>query len=166
MESGTPGVKSTPDGWLGRAAAALPPSRSPFRAVALAPALPRTLRGDGGALAMASIDRFDVRADGGGARRGFESLYEQSVRDVLHGTGRETFEAVKMLRSADAARLAPAHGAEYPHSRFGESMRQIAALHARMTAGSMFRRPQAMTDAERQEIMRQIAALEKQLMAL
>jgi uncharacterized protein (DUF1501 family) len=24
MESGTPGVKSTPDGWLGRAAAALP----------------------------------------------------------------------------------------------------------------------------------------------
>src|SRR6185369_962729 len=45
MESGTPGVKSTPDGWLGRAAAALPTSSaSPFRSVALASRLPRSLR--------------------------------------------------------------------------------------------------------------------------
>src|ERR1700752_88914 len=53
MESGTPGVKSTDDGWLGRAAAALPgTSASPFRSVALASRLPRSLRGDAGALAM------------------------------------------------------------------------------------------------------------------
>jgi uncharacterized protein (DUF1501 family) len=129
MESGTPGVKSTPDGWLGRAAGVLPGIRSPFRAVALTPALPRSLRGDAGALSMQSIDRFDVRAaEGANERRGFESLYEQGVRDLLHGTGRETFEAVKLLKSAKAAALSPAHGAVYPRGRFGESMRQIAQL--------------------------------------
>jgi uncharacterized protein (DUF1501 family) len=129
MESGTPGVKSTPDGWLGRAAGALPAARSPFRAVALAPALPRSLRGDSGAISMQSVDRFDVRAAAqAGERRGFESLYEQGVRDLLHGTGRETFEAVKLLKSANVSGLMPAHGAVYPRGRFGEAMRQIAQL--------------------------------------
>src|SRR5688572_3185872 len=129
MESGTPGVKSTPDGWLGRAAGALGSTRSPFRAVALAPALPRSLRGDAGAISMRSVDRFDVRAaERAEERRGFESLYEQGVRDVLHGTGRETFEAVKLLKSANAAALPVSNGAVYPRGQFGESMRQIAQL--------------------------------------
>ncbi len=128
MESGTPGVKSTPDGWLARAVTALPERPAPFRAVALCPVLPRALQGDAGALAMASIDRFDVRATDTGARGGFEALYARTVGDLLSGTGRETFEAVRMLRSADAARIPPANGAEYPRGRFGEAMRQIAQL--------------------------------------
>src|SRR5881296_2917570 len=61
MESGTPGVKSTPDGWLARAATTLPAARSPFRAVALGPTLPRVLRGDAGAISLTSLERFDVR---------------------------------------------------------------------------------------------------------
>jgi len=130
MESGTPGVKSTPDGWLGRAAGALPSdSVSPFRSVALASRLPRSLRGDAGALAMSSLDRFDVRAaQPAVARRGFESLYAEGVQDLLHGTARETFEAVKLLKSAGASRLTPANGADYPRGRFGEALRQIAQL--------------------------------------
>jgi uncharacterized protein (DUF1501 family) len=130
MESGTPGVKSTPDGWLARAATTLPASRSPFRAVALGPTLPRALRGDAGAISLASLDRFDVRAttEAATARKGFESLYAQSVHDLLHGTGRETFEAVRMLKTANAARLAPANDADYPRSRLGASLRQIAQL--------------------------------------
>jgi len=130
MESGTPGVKSTPDGWLGRTAAALPASSaSPFRSVALASRLPRSLRGDAGALAMSSLDRFDVRAaQPAVARRDFESLYAEGVQDLLHGTGRETFEAVKLLKSAGAARLSPANGADYPRGRFGDALRQIAQL--------------------------------------
>lgn len=130
MESGTPGVKSTPDGWLARAAGRRPAPASPFRAVALGPTLPRALRGDAGAISLASLERFDVRAaaESGVARTGFESLYEQSVQDLLHGTGRETFEAVRMLKRANAARLAPENGAEYPRSRLGQSLRQIAQL--------------------------------------
>ncbi|HSB42914.1 MAG TPA: DUF1501 domain-containing protein [Methylomirabilota bacterium] len=136
MESGTPGVKSTADGWLARGLAAMPAREpaSPFRAVALGPILPRILRGEAGAVAMSSVADFDVK-DGGvpmagapGARTGFESLYEQGVRDLLYGTGRETFEAVKMLKSAAPQRIAPANGAVYPRGRFGESLRQIAQL--------------------------------------
>jgi uncharacterized protein (DUF1501 family) len=136
MESGTPGVKSTPDGWLARGLAAMPVPEpaSPFRAVSLGAALPRILRGDVGAVAMSSVADFDVKegaaamAGGPGARQGFESLYEKGVRDLLYGTGRETFEAVKMLKAAAPQRLAPANGAMYPRGRFGESLRQIAQL--------------------------------------
>src|SRR5207302_2078923 len=47
MESGTPGVKATDDGWLNRALHALPDSavKSAFRAIALGPSLPRILSG-------------------------------------------------------------------------------------------------------------------------
>jgi uncharacterized protein (DUF1501 family) len=130
MESGTPGVKSTADGWLGRAAGALPRERAtPFRAVSLGAQLPRILRGEAGALALTSLDRFDVRTgEPAAARRGFQSLYGEGVRDLLHGTGRETFEAVRMLKSAGAGGLTPANGADYPRGRFGESLRQIAQL--------------------------------------
>jgi uncharacterized protein (DUF1501 family) len=136
MESGTPGIKSTADGWLARGLAAMPAREpaSPFRAVSLGPALPRILRGDVGAVAMNSVADFDIKQDGTimpggpGPRQGFESLYAQGVRDLLYGTGRETFEAVKMLKAAAPQRLAPAHGAVYPRGRFGESLRQIAQL--------------------------------------
>jgi len=136
MESGTPGVKSTPDGWLARGLAATPAPEpaSPFRAVSLGAALPRILRGDVGAVAMSSVADFDVKegaaamAGAPGVRQGFESLYEKGVRDLLYGTGRETFEAVKMLKAAAPQRLAPANGAAYPRGRFGESLRQIAQL--------------------------------------
>src|SRR5438093_6136785 len=129
MESGTPGVKATTDGWLARAVGARPATSTPFRAVAIGQALPRTLQGDVGAISMQSLDRFDVRAGSDStARAGFESLYEQGVRDLLHGTGRETFDAVKMLRSAGAARIAPANGAEYPRVPLGEALRQITQL--------------------------------------
>jgi uncharacterized protein (DUF1501 family) len=131
MESGTPGVRSTPDGWLARAAGALPASRpTPFRSVALGTRMPRILHGDAAALALRSLERFEVRATAqpASAQQGFEALYRDGVRDLLHGTGRETFEAVRMLKGAGAARLAPANGAAYPRGRFGEALRQIAQL--------------------------------------
>src|SRR5262249_53164362 len=133
MESGTPGVKSTPDGWLSRGVEAMPPAgATPLRAVAIGPQLPRILRGGAGALAMTTVAGFDVkRGTGPGAvdlRRGFESMYEQRVGDVLHGAGRESFEAVKIVRAARPQDIEPANGAEYPRTRFGQSVKQIAQL--------------------------------------
>ena len=55
-------------------------------------------------------------------------MYDQSVDTVLHGTGKETFEAVKMLRSADPAKYTPVAGANYPRGRFGDSLKQLAQL--------------------------------------
>ena len=135
MESGTPGVKSTQDGWLARGLSVTSASgASPFRAVAMGTQLPRSLRGDVGAVAMGAVADFDVKQDMGrtgsgvNARNGFESLYEQGVRDMLHGTGRETFDAVKMLKAANPQRFPPANGAQYPRGRLGESLKQIAQL--------------------------------------
>ena len=45
MESGTPGVKSTPDGWMNRLLAALPGAHAPTQAVSFGPTLPRIFSG-------------------------------------------------------------------------------------------------------------------------
>ena len=132
MESGTPDVKGTADGWLNRylavegtcVACARP---TPFRAVALSPTTPRTLQGPAPTIALASLDDFTVRATGSDVQR-LEALYRTGAADLIHGTGRETFEAVKMLRSANPRRYAPAAGAAYPRSPLGQSLRQIAQL--------------------------------------
>lgn len=132
MESGTPGVKSTEDGWLNRAVAGLnEQGASPFRAVAMGGALPRTLAGSVPAVAMGNIREFAIGGRGpagAAASNSFEAMYEQSVDSVLHGTGDETFEAVKMLKSADPEKYTPAPGADYPRGRFGDSLRQVAQL--------------------------------------
>lgn len=62
MESGTPGVKSTEDGWLNRTLRAdRDGDTSPVRAVAVAPALPRSLQGTAPALATGQIGQsFDA----------------------------------------------------------------------------------------------------------
>src|SRR6266511_1603239 len=133
MESGTPGLKSTPDGWLARGLDAMPSKNAAaFRAVAMGSQLPRILRGKAGAVAMSNLAAFDVRQDlgqemsGVNAKRGFESMYERGVRDLLYGTGRETFEAVKTLKAADPQRFQPENGAQYPRGRFGDRLREFA----------------------------------------
>ncbi len=133
MESGTPGIKSTEDGWLNRALRdpAVNKSASPFRALALGTTLPRTLAGTQPAIALNNINEFGVGGRSPAAQpvsKTFEAMYAESVDTVLHGTGRETFDAVKMLKSADPARYTPARGARYSRGRFGDSLRQLAQL--------------------------------------
>jgi len=133
MESGTPGVKVTDDGWLNRCLHSLPESadKSAFRAIALGPSLPRILSGPEPAAAVNNINDFGVGGRNPNAAPiadTFEAMYANSVDAVLHGTGQETFEAVKMLKSADPAKYKPAPGADYPKGRFGDSLRQLAQL--------------------------------------
>jgi len=131
MESGTPGLKATEDGWLNRSLHALPPTDSPFRAIALGPSLPRILSGSEPATAVNNISDFGIGGRNPNAApiaNSFESMYEQSVDSVLHGTGQETFEAVKMLKSADPSKYTPLPGANYPRGRFGDSLKQLAQL--------------------------------------
>jgi uncharacterized protein (DUF1501 family) len=131
MESGTPGVKVTEDGWLNRALHELPLDKSAFRAIALGPSLPRILAGKEPAVAVNKLDDFAVGGKNPKAApiaNTFEAMYDNSVDAVLHGTGQETFEAVKMLKSADPSKYAPAPGANYPKGRFGDSMKELAQM--------------------------------------
>jgi uncharacterized protein (DUF1501 family) len=133
MESGTPGVKVTDDGWLNRSLRAMPPpsQKSAFRAIALGPSLPRILGGAEPAVALNNINDFSIggrNSKGSPAANAFEAMYDHSVDSVLHGTGEETFDAVKLLKTADPAKYTPARGANYPKGRFGDSLRQLAQL--------------------------------------
>ncbi|HJR61644.1 MAG TPA: DUF1501 domain-containing protein [Vicinamibacterales bacterium] len=131
MESATPGVKSTPDGWINRYLHAKEHQKAtPFRAVALAPQLPRALQGTAPALAIGQIAQFGIRAGQSTdmVQSSFESEYAAAANSVLHSTGREAFDAIRMLKKADPAQYAPANGAEYPRSPFGEALKQIAQL--------------------------------------
>jgi uncharacterized protein (DUF1501 family) len=137
MESGTPGVKSTEDGWLNRALQAGPAPIGPegkpseFRAVALGTQVPRTLQGKVPAIAVTNLADFSVGGKGpqpSAISNAFQAMYDESSDAVLHGTGQETFEAVKMLKAADPAKYQPAAGVVYPNTPFGNSLKQIAQL--------------------------------------
>jgi uncharacterized protein (DUF1501 family) len=131
METATPGVKSTQDGWLNRYLHAREHAMAaPFRAVALTPQLPRSLQGVEPALAITQIGQFGVRAEQASdiVQSSFEAEYAAAADRVLNRTGTEAFEAVRMLKSADPAKYQPENGAIYPRSAFGEALRQIAQL--------------------------------------
>ncbi len=133
MESGTPDVKGTTDGWLNRYLAAKGTcdecniAKVPFRAVSLTAQTPRMLEGPSPTVAMNNLDEFTVRATGSSAER-LEALYKTGSADLVHGTGAEMFEAVKMLRAANPRKYLPRNGAEYPRSQFGQRLLQIAQL--------------------------------------
>src|SRR5260370_2111962 len=90
MESGTPGVKATQDGWLDRAIGTIPEEdASPFRAVAMGPNLPRMLQGSTGAIAIPDLRLFKVQPQSAAmanvAEGSFEAMYAQTVDHTLHG---------------------------------------------------------------------------------
>ena len=135
MESGTPGLKATEDGWLNRALETIPVSEekvSPFRAVAMGANLPRMLRGAAPAIALPDVKQFKVMAQNSSAGQvaegGFEAMYAQTVDHALRGTGTETFEAIDMLRKADPGKYQPENGADYGKNRLGQSLQQIGQL--------------------------------------
>jgi uncharacterized protein (DUF1501 family) len=132
MESATPGVKGTADGWLNRylQARRAEEAATPFRAVALAPNLPRMLQGAAPALAMNQVAQFGIHGGPSAQAAGesFEAAYAAAADRVLNGTGREAFDAMKTLKTVDPARYQPADGADYPRTAFGQALRQIAQL--------------------------------------
>ncbi len=143
MESGTPGVKNTDDGWLNRALQAEDAyeaqcncgrhnqEHTAFRALALGAEVPRTLAGTVPAIAIGNVNNFTVAGRGATpspAASAFEAMYADSGDRIFHAAGDETFEAVKMLKAANPAQYSPAAGVNYPNSDFGNNMRQIAQL--------------------------------------
>jgi uncharacterized protein (DUF1501 family) len=132
MESGTPGFKATDDGWLNRTLQSAPEENpSPFRAVAFGPYLPRTLQGTAPAVAIPDLKQFKM--GGGGSQQqtaegGFEAMYAQTVDQAMHGVGQETFDAISQLKKINPDSYQPENGAQYPTSRFGKSLMEIAEL--------------------------------------
>jgi uncharacterized protein (DUF1501 family) len=138
MECGVADDKSIRTGWLNRTLLQCPEDRAkltPFRAVSMTAMLPRTLQGDQEALAIPDLKTFGVGTTGftpadmtGNAANGFEGMYDSAVGDLVHGTGKDAFDAIGMLHAADPTKYKPQNGASYPNGEFGRSLMQIAQM--------------------------------------
>ncbi|MBC7798750.1 MAG: DUF1501 domain-containing protein [Pyrinomonadaceae bacterium] len=132
MEAGTPGIKSTRDGWLNRVLQTQAEKESsPFRAVSLTAQTPRSLMGRAESIALTNISDFNIKAGNtsNNVQGGFEAIYQQTTGgDSLGNTGKETFEAIQTLKNANPANIKTENGAIYPNTQFGNSLRQIAQL--------------------------------------
>jgi uncharacterized protein (DUF1501 family) len=157
METATPGVKSTRDGWLNRVLqhtdcsscggrtlqdgaahtadhvvgqAGMANTFHPaLRGIAMGAAMPRSLRGRAPALAIADLERFGV----GGTRdataqSAFERIYGTGDGDLVTGSADDAFDAVRILKAVDPLQYRAASGVQYPNGQFGQSLRQIAQL--------------------------------------
>jgi len=133
METGTPGVKTTGDGWANRYCQHdREHADTPFRAVAFGPQLPRILAGTAPSLAIDDLQAFGLRAPQEATRdrltRAFEELYDGAGTGLLASSSREGFEAVQMLKRADPTQYRAENGADYPPGRLGKTLLQIAQL--------------------------------------
>src|SRR6204780_320087 len=107
MESGTSG-KVTGDGWLNRA---LPPAgkdTSPLRAVAMGKQVARTLRGEREAIAVGDPQQFNMGNQDAAAI--LESMYATSADAQWGRTGKDAFEAMKMMQSINRGPYNPQGG--------------------------------------------------------
>jgi uncharacterized protein (DUF1501 family) len=126
-ETGTPGLKSTQDGWLNRTLQQIPaPGAGAFRAVALQGTLPRSLQGAAPAVAVDGLQGF--RLSGKGGLDSFEALYAGAVDEALRSTGQEAFDALRTAASAELAGRPPQNGAVYGKTPLARRLADVARL--------------------------------------
>ncbi|MBV8514732.1 MAG: DUF1501 domain-containing protein, partial [Acidobacteria bacterium] len=131
MESGTLG--NTPgNGWLNRA---LPPAAEgayALRAIALSNQVPRALRGDHEAIAVGNLQQFTVGNQDAAAI--MQSMYATTPDASLGRTGKDAFEAMKIIQSIQNAPQdpQPAFAPNVPQygqaGDFGRNLQQLARL--------------------------------------
>jgi len=101
MEAGTPFNKGTSSGWLNRVAGLMGHDATPFRSVSLTNALPRSMYGENESLAISNLQDFAIQMKSTpGANltaKSFEELYDQTSSSLLNKTGKESFDAMKLL---------------------------------------------------------------------
>jgi uncharacterized protein (DUF1501 family) len=138
MESGTPG--RTGNGWLNRALGEPGPDASPLRAIALSNRVPRTLRGEYEAVALGNLQGFDISDQERLAI--LRNMYSLTSDATMRRTGKDAFEAMKMLQSMakeqtpSAGEQAPALGQGLPNTRpsynaggqLGRNLQELARL--------------------------------------
>ena len=99
METATPGLKTTPDGWLNRLVGVLPGTRSATEAISVGPTLPRILSGRTAAtnLALGKAATQPTALDRPEMEEAFNQLYKGS--DALSVAYREGRSSRKQLLS-------------------------------------------------------------------
>jgi uncharacterized protein (DUF1501 family) len=131
IEQGTPGDKTTPDGWLGRAVTLIPGAAVTDQ-VAIATQLPRTYFGVEPVLVSTNLATFDLRA--GTGNRAWKADADRALRAIYQGSGeavkvgQDTFTAMDTVLRSPAATAAPSNGAVYANTTIGNGLRQAAQV--------------------------------------
>ena len=133
MEAGTPFNKGTASGWLNRVAGLMGHDATPFRSVSLTSALPRSMYGDNESIAISNLQDFAIQmknTPGAGnlVAKSFEELYDQTSSSILNKTGKESFDAMKMLNVNNIRNYQPVKDVVYPNSSLGNALKQLAIL--------------------------------------
>src|SRR5581483_3032582 len=128
METGTPGIRTTQDGWLNRAMLPFAGSKtSPLTAVAISPRLPRILRGGFPVTSMNNLQSYKFLG-GPAAEQSFEDMYEKNIDLMLSGAGRETAEAVKMLESVQMDDKSDKAAGAYQRNKVARDLHELTKL--------------------------------------
>ncbi|SRR5579871_4763620 len=128
METGTPGVKTTPDGWLNRSLLSFPKRpKSSLAAVSVTPRLPRILRGEFPVTTFTNMQSYKFFG-GMGEEATFDAMYEESIDKLLSGAGKETRDSVDALQKILGDGPQKAEDAGYPKSKESQSFFQLARI--------------------------------------
>jgi uncharacterized protein (DUF1501 family) len=125
MESGTPGVKVTQDGWLNRALVSGKIPQDPMAAISVTARLPRTLSGNFPVLAMNNADQLK---GGGAVVDSFESMYDEAVDSLLSGPVKDLGEARKRLKGIPKFDPLELEKMGYPKGRTGRDFYELARV--------------------------------------
>lgn len=84
-------------------------------------------------MAISNLQDFNIQIRGNVkganmAAKSFEDLYDTTSSGLLKETGKESFDAIKMLQKVDVKNYKPANDAVYPNTALGNSLKQIAQL--------------------------------------
>jgi uncharacterized protein (DUF1501 family) len=128
MESGTPGVKTTPDGWMNRMLAALPGSHTPTEAVSVGPVVPRILSGrmPVANIATGKAGGRALPVDNPRVEDAFDRLYDGN--DAVSRAYREGRAARKKLTSDLEADMRQADNSAPSPEGLSESTTRLAHL--------------------------------------
>lgn len=129
MESATPGVKGTPDGWMNRLLTELPGASTPSRALSIGALMPRILSGPAAAANLANgaaATRADV-LDRPAVGSAFDQMYAGHARfGRAYADGREVHREV-MAASMSKEMAAADNGAPLPNG-FPNDAARLATL--------------------------------------
>ncbi|RZL37876.1 MAG: DUF1501 domain-containing protein [Rubrivivax sp.] len=135
LESGTPGRKSTPDGWLNRLLTALPGEPAPTRAISMGQSPPRIFSGTASVASLGlGPNAMQRRAiDDPQMQAGLAKLYASdaqlsgTLRDTTQGRG----EMARSMASGSATGMAPGERSMDPSADAGAPSARSFAADAR-----------------------------------
>lgn len=128
-ERGSTELLSVFDGWLNRYLQSNGGGDETFEALGVGRAVQGSLRGAAPVIGLSSIANFRLSTNSGRATSVADTLSLLfDAQSLLSRTARSALSALEEMAAANPAQYAPANGATYPNTTFGNQMKEIAQM--------------------------------------